>query len=104
MTSTAQPSVLYVELTGPLRRAAGTDRLEIAADGVTNLAQLLIHIRQILPQTQPFLPLQPNDAGQSHTLPPGLLVARGNEILPPEPTFPLTPGDQLTLMPMISGG
>jgi sulfur carrier protein ThiS len=33
-----------------------------------------------------------------------LLIARGSQMLPSAPLFPLTSGDQLTLVPMISGG
>lgn len=104
MNSTCQPTVVHVELTGPLRRAAGTDRLTITIETAPTLAQLLTQLRQILPQTQAFLPLQFNEAGECCALPPGLLIARGSQMLPSAPLFPLTSGDQLTLVPMISGG
>lgn len=104
MNSAGQPSYLHVELTGPLRRAAGTDRLTFPANDVTTLLQLILQIRQSLPQTQSFLPLEIDESGNCRTVPPGLLVARGSQMLPQDPLFPLTPGDHLTLIPMISGG
>jgi sulfur carrier protein ThiS len=37
-------------------------------------------------------------------LPPGLLVLRDQQLLPADPKFAVAAGDQITLMPMISGG
>jgi hypothetical protein len=104
MSSDTPHPPLIIELTGPLRRVVGMDRLLLPACGIHNLGQLLRTLCETYPSAGSWLPLQFDESGCCQSLPPGLLIIRGSELLPGDPSHPISPGEQLTLMPMISGG
>lgn len=93
-----------LELTGPLRRAAGTQQVTVPCNSQITLGELLDRLRALCPPTVAHLNPGATTAGRHSALPPGLLVLRDQQLLPSDPEFAVAAGDQITLMPMISGG
>lgn len=95
---------MRLELTGPLRRAAGTQHVTVPCSTQITLAELLDHLRVLCPPTAAHLNPGATAAEGHSALPPGLLVLRDQQLLQADPALVLSAGDQITLMPMISGG
>lgn len=95
---------IRLELTGPLRRAAGTQHVIVPCETQITLGELLDRLRVLCPQTAAHLTPCATTAARHSALPPGLLVLRDQQLLPADPEFAVSSGDQITLMPMISGG
>lgn len=98
------PGMIRIELTGPLRRAAGTDSVVVLTDSPITLEELLNRLRNLYPATLPHLPPGTDASGRCRALPPGLLVLRNQQLLPAQTASLVSAGEQITLMPMISGG
>ena len=93
-----------LELTGPLRRSAGTQHVIVPCETQITLGELLDRLRVLCPQTAAHLPPCATTTAGHSALPPGLLVLRDQQLLPADSAFAVSSGDQITLMPMISGG
>lgn len=94
---------IRLELTGPLERIVGQGLVELESPTGT-LGGLLAALVQEHPDTSAYLGDPATwDQGEGK-LPSGLLVIREGEALPGSLATPVTPGETLKLMPMISGG
>ena len=91
-----------LEFSGPLQRAMQTRELTVTGSGACTLASILAALLVAQPRAAQALAV-PADSVAT-TLPPGLLVLRNRVLLPLKPETSVTPGERLTLMPMISGG
>jgi len=100
----SQESELRVELTGPLRRAAGVTHTDVSIENQITLGDLFHRLQELHPATTPQLSPGAAAAGQTGIWPPGLLVLRNQQLLPADLEYVLTAGESITLMPMISGG
>lgn len=100
----AAEGLVRLELTGPLRRAAGTQHVTVPCEAQITLGELLDRLRSLCPPIAAHLNPGTTTAGRHSALPPGLLVLRDQQLLPSDPEFAVAAGDQITLMPMISGG
>jgi len=100
----AAEAFVRLELTGPLRRAAGTQHVTVPCSTQISLAELIDHLRVLFPPTAAHLNPGATTADGHSALPPGLLVLRDQQLLPADPKFTVAAGDQIILMPMISGG
>lgn len=102
--SSSTINTVTIELTGPLERAVGQERLQIDWPHAAPLGQLLLRISDDFPSAADLLGdrsrLEPADGD----CPPGVLVIRDGEAIPPRLETVIEPGQRLTLMPMISGG
>jgi len=99
----AEPYV-RLALTGPLRRSAGVQHVSVPCNLQMTLGELLERLRVLCPATAAQLSPGAATPGGHSALPAGLLVLRHQQLLPADPEFAVAAGDQITLMPMISGG
>jgi len=87
-----------VHLLAQLRKAAGTERMEIEMSADTTLAELLVELCRITPALRPFL----LDAGDRP--PPSILVFLGEEQVRRLEVQKLREGDVVTLLTPMAGG
>ncbi|MFM7058738.1 MAG: MoaD/ThiS family protein [Planctomycetota bacterium] len=100
----APGTFVTVELTGPLRRAAGTERVAVPCSIRITLSDLVEQLRELYPGTAGHLAMSRDETGRCSGLPAGLLVLREHQLLPTDPEFVVDAGNHIVLMPMISGG
>lgn len=91
-----------LEFSGPLQRAMQFTELTVQGSGPCTISSVLAALLHSQPAAANALAASPETV--SRTLPPGLLVLRNRTLLPLHPDTTVTPGERLTLMPMISGG
>jgi hypothetical protein len=91
-----------LEFSGPLQRAMQSGELTVQGSGPCTISTVLAALMHTQQAAVGALGVSPETV--SDKLPPGLLVLRNRVLLPLRPETTVTPGERLTLMPMISGG
>lgn len=97
-------STIHLKLTGPLERLAGRADVYIPCVGESPLSTVLAQLVGECPQASRYLGEPAGLLKPEGCLPPGVLVIRQGIALPARLETPVSAGEQLTIMPMISGG
>ncbi|MFZ9089198.1 MAG: MoaD/ThiS family protein [Planctomycetaceae bacterium] len=96
--------LITVELTGQLQHHLQQEQLCLECGQNPTLAGVLFALTTHSPKTAEILGTEVALPEQQTALPPGLLIMRDGLMLPLQPGTPVSDGDRLTLIPMISGG
>ncbi len=103
MNMTIQNQIL-IELTGPLQRAAGCSQVAIPCESSHTLGAVFALLLNQYPAMKNVLGDSGRYTSTEGDLPPGLLVICDSVTLKARLETSVKAGDQLILMPMISGG
>jgi hypothetical protein len=95
---------IILELTGPLKNAAESAVITVSCDGHATLGMVLRNFIQVCPSAAKVLGDADRYRLETGPLPPGLLIVRDSVAIPSRLETPVSGGERLTLMPMISGG
>lgn len=95
---------ITIELSGPLERALSKTVVEVDSPASLTLGELFTRIGEQYPEARRFLGCEADPLPGEGPLPGGLLVIRDSAVLPSRLETTVNVGDQLALMPMISGG
>lgn len=104
MSSVTSQSPVTLELTGPLQRLVGDALVELSVGPASNLGVLLAALVDRFPAAADHLaPAGELRCGEG-AMPVGFLLIRDGAAVPASLTTPVTAGERLTLLSVISGG
>ncbi len=97
-------SEVILELTGPLERAVGAAEVTVPLESPPCLGRVISRLVRDHPAAGHYLGDIERFAAAEGDFPAGLLVIREGIALAARLETSVTPGERLTLMPLISGG
>ncbi len=104
MNPTRSQPCVTLELTGPLERLVGQGVVDLPLSDGGRLGEVLATLVDRYPQAEGQLAVADQLRLAEGPLPAGFLVIRDTVALAARLETPVTPGDRLTLLSLISGG
>lgn len=104
MSSVTSQSPVTLELTGPLQRLVGDAPVELGVGPASNVGELLAALVDRFPAAAEHLATAEQLRRGEGTMPAGFLLIRGGAAVAASLTTPVTAGERLTLLSVISGG